>query len=51
MSENKARQIRKEANQYYGNVIPFAKTYANQQIKKRGRIKCALKILFKGRLF
>lgn len=51
MSEKTARQTRKEANQYYANVIPFAKTYANQQVKKMGRIRAALKILFKGRLF
>lgn len=51
MSEKTARQVRKEANQFYGNVNKYARSWTNLQIKKRGRIKCALKILFKGRLF
>lgn len=51
MSEKTARQVRKEANQFYGNVNQYAKSYANLQIKKMGRIKAAFRILFKGRLF
>lgn len=51
MSENKARQVRKEMNQLYGNMPKYARSYANLQIKKMGRIKAAFKILFKGRLF
>lgn len=51
MSEKNARQVRKEANQFYGNVNKYARSWANLQIKKIGRFKCALKILFKGRLF
>ena len=51
MSEKTARQIRKEANLFYGNVNKYARTWTNLQIKKMGRLKAAFRILFKGRLF
>lgn len=51
MSEKNARQVRKEANQFYSNAPKYARYYANMKIKAMGRFRAAFKILFKGRLF